>query len=209
MGQESRDRLLKCRMTTCCGEAEASLDCWYEVVQGSELEQGDILHNYPVTRVYTVRAADDKPHVRVERRDVVILTQTCDVLKRTQASILVAETVDYETLCRESNDETVSSEGYRKKLITNTVVAMFLLHKHEADPRLAWSTVSFRNLHVCPTDDIRLFAHDHGPRLRLRSPYKEHLSQSFARFMMRVGLPRTTHEFAEYRPTLSPTEKTA
>lgn len=26
-------------------------------------------------------------------------------------------------------------------------------------------------------------------RLRLRSPYREHLSQAFARFFMRVGLP--------------------
>ena len=28
-----------------------------------------------------------------------------------------------------------------------------------------------------------------GPRHRLNSPYLEHLSQSFARFFMRVGLP--------------------
>jgi hypothetical protein len=28
------------------------------------------------------------------------------------------------------------------------------------------------------------------PRLRLRSPYREHLSQASARFFMRVGLPR-------------------
>ena len=28
------------------------------------------------------------------------------------------------------------------------------------------------------------------PRLRLRPPYREHLSQAFARFFMRVGLPQ-------------------
>jgi len=30
---------------------------------------------------------------------------------------------------------------------------------------------------------------ENGETLRLLSPYKEHLSQSFARFFMRVGLP--------------------
>ncbi len=29
-----------------------------------------------------------------------------------------------------------------------------------------------------------------GARVRLLSPYKEHLSQAFARYFMRVGLPR-------------------
>jgi maleate cis-trans isomerase len=29
-----------------------------------------------------------------------------------------------------------------------------------------------------------------GERVRLLSPYKEHLSQAFARYFMRVGLPR-------------------
>ena len=33
-------------------------------------------------------------------------------------------------------------------------------------------------------------------RLRLLSPYKEHFAQSFARFFMRVGLPRDAGAFA-------------
>lgn len=32
-------------------------------------------------------------------------------------------------------------------------------------------------------------------RLSLMSPYKEHLSQAFARFFMRVGLPIDISEF--------------
>ncbi len=30
-----------------------------------------------------------------------------------------------------------------------------------------------------------------APRLRLLPPYREHLSQAFARFFMRVGLPQS------------------
>ena len=176
-----------------------SLDCWYEVVQGSELEQGDILRNYPVAMVYIARSANGKPDVFVERRDVIVLTQTCDIPKESQASILVAQVVDYNTLCRKSGPE-VSGERYRNKLIENTVIAMFLLPEYEIEPSFPWSIVSFRNLYVSPKDDARMFAQSLGLRLRLRSPYKEHLSQSFARFMMRVGLPSTTHGFASYKP---------
>jgi len=176
-----------------------SSDCWYELVQGSELEQGDILCNYPVAMVYIARSANGKPDVLVEQRDVVVLTQTCDILKESQASILVAQVVDYNVLCRISSPE-VSGERYRNKLIENTVIAMFLLPEHEIGLSFPWSIVSFRDLYVSPKDDARMFAQSLGPRLRLRSPYKEHLSQSFARFMMRVGLPSTTHGFASYKP---------
>ena len=34
-----------------------------------------------------------------------------------------------------------------------------------------------------------------GPRGRLQSPFLEHLSQAFARFFMRIGLPSTVPEF--------------
>jgi hypothetical protein len=34
-----------------------------------------------------------------------------------------------------------------------------------------------------------------GKRLRLLPPYREHLSQAFARFFMRVGLPTDIPKF--------------
>lgn len=180
-------------------EPEKSSDCWYEVVEGSQLEQGDILRSYPVAMVYIARSADGKPDVRVMQRDVIVLTQTCDIPKKSQTSILVAQVVDYNALCHASAPD-VSGEKYRNKLIENAVIAMFLLHEHEIELPFPWSIVSFRDLYVSPKDDARMFAQSLGPRLRLRSPYKEHLSQSFARFMMRVGLPNTTHRFASCKP---------
>jgi phosphoribosyl 1,2-cyclic phosphodiesterase len=101
-----------------------SSDCWYEIVQGSELEQGDILRNYPVVMVYIARSANGKPDVFVEQRDVVVLTQTCDIPKESQASILVAQIVDYNALCRTSGPE-FSGERYRNKLIENTVIEAY------------------------------------------------------------------------------------
>jgi hypothetical protein len=50
--------------------------------------------------------------------------------------------------------------------------------------------VDFRELYTVPRGFLEsLLAQRGQPRLRLLPPYREHLSQAFARFFMRVGLP--------------------
>jgi hypothetical protein len=50
--------------------------------------------------------------------------------------------------------------------------------------------VDFGRILSLPRNFVGQFAAGKGKRLRLRPPYREHLSQSFARFFMRVGLPQ-------------------
>ncbi len=49
--------------------------------------------------------------------------------------------------------------------------------------------VDFRSVYSVPFDFLVGLAERRGERLRLLPPYREHLSQAFARFFMRVGLP--------------------
>src|SRR5207249_4780028 len=49
--------------------------------------------------------------------------------------------------------------------------------------------VDLRRVYTLNTPLIREFAALQGDRVRLLPPYREHLSQAFARFFMRVGLP--------------------
>jgi NADPH:quinone reductase-like Zn-dependent oxidoreductase len=50
--------------------------------------------------------------------------------------------------------------------------------------------VDFHEVFSLPLDFLTAWVQAKGePRLRLRPPYREHLSQAFARFFMRVGLP--------------------
>jgi hypothetical protein len=51
------------------------------------------------------------------------------------------------------------------------------------------SVVDFRRVYSLPLSYVREFAATVGDRVRLLPPYREHLSQAFARFFMRVGLP--------------------
>jgi hypothetical protein len=173
---------------------------WYSVVNGAELHQGDILQGFPVSVVQAVRSADENPNVFIEPRDVIVLTQSCDLPKQAQTSVLLAQVVSYDQFCSDNGSE-VQSEKYRKKLVENIVQPFFLLRPAVHDASFPWSLVSFRDLHVAPKDEVQLFAATLGDgRLRLESPYREHLSQSYARFMMRVGLPSTTHDFVNVAP---------
>ena len=51
------------------------------------------------------------------------------------------------------------------------------------------SIVSFREVWSLPLAFLKKMASDCGLRPRIRSPYREHLAQAFARYFMRVGLP--------------------
>ena len=55
--------------------------------------------------------------------------------------------------------------------------------------------VDFRRTHSLPLDFVRIMASQSGERIRLLPPYREHLSQAFARFFMRVGLPIDIPQF--------------
>jgi len=49
--------------------------------------------------------------------------------------------------------------------------------------------VDFRNVYGIGLEALKRIVLEKGSRLRLLPPYREHLSQAFARFFMRVGLP--------------------
>jgi hypothetical protein len=51
--------------------------------------------------------------------------------------------------------------------------------------------VNFYEVFTVPRDFLEdVLRQRQRARLRLRPPYREHLSQAFARFFMRVGLPQ-------------------
>jgi hypothetical protein len=69
-----------------------------------------------------------------------------------------------------------------------------LLRKREAGDGVTLTTsttvVDFHEVFSLPVSFLELWLKKaNRPRLRLMPPYREHLSQAFARFFMRVGLP--------------------
>lgn len=171
--------------------SEVDVDNWY--TKSPIVQQGSIAFKFPVIQTKKGESA------KVLRRkiDAVVLTQSCDIGKSSQESLLVAEIQDYMELYN-AGGSYLKETGYRKALARGTSISDFLL---PPDPwsLLNWSIVNFRNLYVVDSEE---FSAHHGSlvlKVGLASPYVEHLSQAYARFMMRVGLPIGLQAFEELK----------
>lgn len=164
---------------------------WYEVVSGPVLEQGDLLKECPIimpARQLTFPLADNTELFNVWTYDVVVMTQSCD---------LVNDKVEDVVLCphwslsdAERMDEYLRSRKAKEAVRRGNQSAYHMLAACEReDLKLDIRIVDFHRVFSLPKSFLSQFAANQGKRLRLLPPYREHLSQAFARFFMRVGLP--------------------
>ena len=174
---------------------------WYETVQTTTLEQGDLLPGISVlVALHSADGQDDGLSAELVTLNGIILTQTCDIENRKVTELLIGAVIDWDEMvaAESQRNPMIKAKAFREKLIEGSIPSMSLLHKNEMPP-LNWSIVNFKQLFSVPLAAIESNALLLGsPRLRLKSPYKEHLAQAFARFFMRVGLPHTANEFKDY-----------
>jgi hypothetical protein len=168
---------------------------WYSAAQGDELEQGDLLDSFPV-----FAPPDDlQPESTVgadftwEQRDLVVMSQSCDMVKgRENLSAVLFCPVYFNSELRFNRDKL---EGLRKGAFPGYhLLAPCLIESMPREVRI----VEFRRVFTLPIAFVRARAAKE-PRLRLMPPYREHLSQAFARFFMRVGLPVDVPSFQSKR----------
>ncbi|WP_141243160.1 hypothetical protein, partial [Geodermatophilus obscurus] len=128
-------------------------ESWFEVAQGPELMQGDVLLRCPIYRVETA-AADEADEVEIieERHDVIVLTQSCDLENDKVSDILVAYVHDYVTLAQASwqSNPMLKSTDFRKALIQGTTPPFSLLPKRADEPEFPWSIVDFHHVFSIP-----------------------------------------------------------
>lgn len=175
-----------------------SNDIWYEVCSGDGLRQGDILRGCEVF-VPDVSAEPGSTQVAAlaHELDLVVLTQSCDLENQGKVDdVLLVELHSYDTLASNPG----FGKDFRAKCIAGRYPAYFVLRPFSGEPAMSWSIVDFRRVHALPLSYASGHASRIGNRLRLRSPYREHLSQSFARYFMRVGLPKGIDDFKNFEP---------
>ena len=166
---------------------------WYSLVNNDELEQGDILESCPIFSSPSNLTLNNIENVEfeLEERDIIIMSQSCDLVKDYEK----VEEVLFCTIWNQSELEKLPGgessvqkgmEQVRKGRLTGLhIINKCTLSGAERDFRI----VDFRRTCALPLDFCREFAKKSPNRIRLLPPYREHLSQAFARFFMRVGLP--------------------
>jgi hypothetical protein len=171
----------------------SSLDYpWYGAISEPGLEQGDILFGCPVFDIPSQAIGGGLYAVQVREQNVIVLTQSCDLAVRADGSSLADDVILCPIYSRselEHHKVFGKAQGWEdaRKGRHNGyhVLNQCTLAGHEFDFLL----VDLRRVYTLSTILVREFAVGKGGRVRLLPPYREHLSQAFARFFMRVGLP--------------------
>jgi hypothetical protein len=160
----------------------------------------------PVGGLGTLPEALPELEVLLKRReiiaeDVIVMTQACDLEHDKVSDVVLCPHYalsffrdevwkpDQEQKRQKTNSE--SWQKYYKAIANGHLWNLCVLNSssiegHELEHRI----VDFHMIYTVPRDFLEsLLRHRGKPRLRLVPPYREHLSQAFARFFMRVGLP--------------------
>ncbi len=173
---------------------------WYSEVSGSDLEQGDILLDCPVFLIPpgAVRQPGQHP-ITIEHQNVIVMSQSCDLALRKDGKcnaddvILAALYFQRELQGDKVFGKAKNWENARKGRFPRYHV----LNKCEiTGQELDYMLVDLERVFTLSVDAVReVAAAGSKKRVRLLPPYREHLSQAFARFFMRVGLPVDIPEF--------------
>lgn len=172
---------------------------WYMVVEGDTLEQGDILRDCPVFIAPADLNIDSLPSENAPRGggeahfdyrpfNLVVMSQTCDLVKGREKiqDILLCPLYGQSDFVEGELATSSGWENARKgRYPAYHVLNRCEISGHKSPPLI----VSFRQVFSLPLGFLRNFAARQEERVRLLPPYREHLSQAFARFFMRVGLP--------------------
>ncbi len=77
---------------------------WYEVTQGSELLQGDLIRDCPIPRVRGLEhwplLAGQLLEVDIDQEEVVIVSQSCDLANEKIQDVVLAQVLDWSVACR-------------------------------------------------------------------------------------------------------------
>lgn len=173
---------------------------WYSLASGGGLEQGDILLECPRFAPAAAGPPNGDPVPGVEKTvSAVVLTQSCDLAVRPDGRCEAEDVL----LCQIGfKHELTGHKVWGKDDAWEEVRKGRRTHFHVLNAAklpgldLDFMLVDFRQVFALPVELVRQFAAGAGDGPRLRPPYREHLSQSFARLSMRVGLPADIPPFA-------------
>jgi hypothetical protein len=162
---------------------------WYDWVSGEQIEQGDLLLKFDlvIPEGYGSEPGQKAP-ARLRTADVIVLSQTCDLVYRKIESVVLCPAHHYREFVSASRNEWNSRrvEDLRK----GNIPGYHLLNSCEGGGgTLPVLVIDFHEIYSAPLRAITEFARRTNSRPQLQPPYREHLAQAFARFFMRVGLP--------------------
>lgn len=185
-------------------------ETWYSIAGPDEpLTQGDIIFRCPVlnwnpeaVQVTSPASQEEELTQRVNSflSDVIVMTQACDLEHRHVDNVVLCPHVplgrhkqhwEESERARNQNPTAKSWRNHCDDIKDGYVWNLCFIRLEESIAGLEEiRVIEFRELFTAPREMLEsLLRERREPRPRLIQPYREHISQAFARFFMRVGLP--------------------
>lgn len=174
---------------------------WYETLQHSnEIRQGDFIPNCPIIIPPNNFNMDGlemneillEQDLSVKTLNTVVVSQSCDLENNKVEIVLVCPYYTLEYFFDNLPLSDRAGKGREKKLDAlkqGNLPSYHLLNKDEENNLEDFLIVDFKNVYGVNFEFLKAYTPTVATRQRLMPPYREHLSQAFARFFMRVGLP--------------------
>ena len=166
---------------------------WYETVDNNEpIMQGDMLFPCPVfvpsAGSYMSMKEDASVSFEVEQYDIIVMSQSCDLVQGKIDLVLVCPIWSLKEF--EVRNALFKDKNGKEALRQGRIHSYHLINRCEiSEMERDFMVVDFRSVYSISFPLINEIKDKQQKRLRLLPPYREHLSQAFARFFMRVGLP--------------------
>lgn len=158
----------------------------YSLPQADEsLDQGDILDDCPMVTV-AGHAPNRLEEARLELGRAIILTQTCDIAQAKAERFVVAAVFSAQDLI---DRKLVKAADVKGPIRAGRVWGFYFLPAN-ASAGLGEMIVDFQRLHSIPLEVLDALRLAGKRRLRLLTPYREHLAKHFADTYSRIGLPQ-------------------
>jgi hypothetical protein len=192
------------------GPHETMNEQWYRVAEPDErLTQGDIIFRCPLLNWNpeavqvtspSSNAEEVQQLVRPFESDVIVLSQACDLEQDHIENVVLcphmplSEHREHWEELERARGQVPSTKGWRSHcndIRDGYVWNLCIIRLDDQIPGLEENrVVEFREIFTAPRLMLEsLLRERKEKRPQLIQPYREHLSQAFARFFMRVGLP--------------------
>ena len=162
---------------------------WYTQVDNTNpLQQGDFVLGCQIIQPSAeANAPGQNIQAIVKEYDVIVMSQSCDLITDKINLALVCPFYSLTDLGNIYPD--YKSAGKKEELRQGHIFGMHVLNECNINSIIDFLVVDFKSVYAVPLPFLKQIVSSRANRNRLLPPYREHLSQAFARFFMRVGLP--------------------
>jgi len=147
---------------------------------------------------YKQNSLNNSPEIYTITRDVIILSNTCDMVLNNQKlrNVLISPLISISEF--EQKNQIHRSSDFKEAIRRGYIRNFFMLARIDFDNiKKETCLINFREIFFTPSEIIRNHAKQLGKRIRLKSPYRESLSQAFGKFIMYVGYPEEISYFTK------------